>query len=697
MLNCVGNEKQSFSALENLYQYFRGESVRYLTKSAFSMGYDCPQQLFYYARKDIFPKNDPDAMAQATIGGGHQIGALAQKMYIQSDGELAHEIDSRDQQQQIMDTREWLSQDTVTLFEPTIVHGDCLVRVDVLRKRGNQVELIEVKSKSFDSLENPALLTKPGDYVSYVRDLAFQYWVLSQAYPDWDITPYLMLVDKTEPAKQDRLHHLFPIGEESERALPEEDILETPESSFLKRVPLADWVQKELEGTHQIPGFMGSFEDTVAHMIGIYCREEALAGPPIGSHCKKCRFYAENLSAQQQSGFHQCWKSHFDGEASFTIDDTIFGLYDPPSRGPRSRKALIERGWHKLIDVEPSEIDLPAVANGPLTTKDRQRMQVDWAKSSKSSEPVTPYFDREGFKKTFEETIENTGWPLYFLDFEGSTSPLPLHVGQQPNSIQLFQYSVHVMHQGGRIEHLAQHINLEPDPEVNLKMVRDLRDTLGKQGTIFRWHNYENTNLNKVREQLLAMSDQSDDIADLVQFIESITIEKQNKKIIRCGPRNMVDQFEWAQEYYFHPDTQGGSGIKKLLPAVMSSSKLLKEKYSQPIYGTKAIPSKNPHHPIWWVPQTDDPSRPVDPYKLLEDPTHVASSAEGVSELDYEEIEAVQEGGAATLRYLESQSGLLSKAQMEHMKGSLLRYCELDTFAMVMIMEAWLAEIGYWS
>lgn len=659
------------------------------------MGYDCPQQLFYAARKDIFPQNDPDAMAQATIGGGHQIGALAQKMYIQSDRELAREIDAPEQQQQIVDTRDWLSQDAVTLFEPTIVHGNCLVRVDILRKRGNQVELIEVKSKSFDASENPTLLKKRRDYDSYVRDLAFQYWVLSQAYPDWDITPYLMLVDKTEPAKQDQLHQLFPIVKDPSRALPEVDILETLESSFLKCVSLADWVQKELEGTHEIPGFVGSFEDTVEHMIGIYCREGALAEPPIGSHCKKCRFYAENLSGQQQSGFHQCWKSHFDGEVSFTIGDTILGLYDP--RGARSIKALIDKGWYRLSDIEPSEVDLDDAVNRPLTTKDRQRMQVDWAKSSKSSEPVTPYFDCEGFKKTFEETIENTGWPLYFLDFEGSSSPLPFHAGQRPNSIQLFQYSVHVMHQNGCIEHLAQHINLEPDPEVNLKMVRHLRGTLGEQGTIFRWHNYENTNLNKVREQLLAMPDQSDEIADLVQFIKSITIEKHNTQIIRCGPRNMVDQFEWAQKYYFHPDTQGGSSIKKLLPAVMSSSKLLKEKYSQPIYGTKAIPSKNPHHRIWWVPQKEDPSRPVDPYKLLEDPTHVGPLADGVAEPVYEEIEAVQEGGAAALRYLECQCGAPDQSQKEKTKQALLRYCELDTFAMVMIMEAWLAEVGYWD
>lgn len=681
---------------KNSYQYFRGESVRYLTKSAFSMGYQCPQRLFYAARNDVYPRNELDAIAQTTIDGGHQIGALAQKMYTQLDGEHAREIDARDQKTQIADTKEWLNQDTVTFFEPTIVHGHCLVRVDVLRKRGNQVELIEVKSKSFDSLENPALLKKSGEYAPYVRDLAFQYWVLSQAYPDWDITPYLMLVDKRKPAKQGNLHRLFPIGQEQGAALPQEEILETPESSFLRCVTLADLVQKQLEATHEIPGFVGSFEDTIEHMLNIYCHGKALSTAPVGSHCKACPFYAENPPAQTKSGFHQCWAPHFGPEVRFTMGDTVLGFYYPNSSGVASMNALIDKGWRKLTDVEPAEISLPIEPNQPLTKADRQRMQVDWAKTPQKPQPIIPYFDDKGFRQALETAIDDTGWPFFFLDFEGSTSPLPFHAGQRPNDIQLFQYSVHVMHEDGRIEHHAEHINLESDPEVNLKMVRELKNILGEQGTIFRWHNYENTNLNKVREQLLAIEAPSHEVDELIKFIESITIEKHNQKVIRCGSRNMVDQYDWAHKYYFHHKTQGASGIKKLLPAVMEWSGFLKTKYSQPIYGTDKMRSHNFQGHVWWKPSHDDPSKPIDPYELLEDPVHVGGQLTAdEAELDYESYETIQEGGAATLCYLKSQSGLLSKAQMEHMKGSLLRYCELDTFAMVMIMEAWLAEIGF--
>ena len=41
--------------------------------------------------------------------------------------------------------------DTVTLFEATLISGQKLARVDILRKQGNELQLIEVKAKLVDS------------------------------------------------------------------------------------------------------------------------------------------------------------------------------------------------------------------------------------------------------------------------------------------------------------------------------------------------------------------------------------------------------------------------------------------------------------------------------------------------------------------------------------------------------------------
>ena len=52
------------------------------------------------------------------------------------------------------------------------------------------------------------------------------------------------------------------------------------------------------------------------------------------------------------------------------------------------------------------------------------------------------------------------------------------------------------------------------------------------------------------------------------------------------------------------------------------------------------------------------------------------------------EDDEIHEGGAVTA-YAKTQFEEVSEAEMEAIRGALFRYCELDTFAMVMIYEAW--------
>lgn len=82
------------------------------------------------------------------------------------------------------------------------------------------------------------------------------------------------------------------------------------------------------------------------------------------------------------------------------------------------------------------------------------------------------------------------------------------------------------------------------------------------------------------------------DTADLIAFIDSIT---------KGGERAMVDLADVARKHYFHPSTKGSNSIKKVLPAVMQSTGVLKAIYSQPIYGAPGgIPSRNFSNMVWW-------------------------------------------------------------------------------------------------
>ena len=42
------------------------------------------------------------------------------------------------------------------------------------------------------------------------------------------------------------------------------------------------------------------------------------------------------------------------------------------------------------------------------------------------------------------------------------------------------------------------------------------------------------------------------------------------------------------------------------------------------------------------------------------------------------------------LAYIRHQSGTLGADEQERLKAAMLRYCELDTLAMVMIMQGWM-------
>jgi hypothetical protein len=206
---------------------------------------------------------------------------------------------------------------------------------------------------------------------------------------------------------------------------------------------------------------------------------------------------------------------------------------------------------------------------------------------------------------------------------------------------------------------------------------------MGDDGTIFRWAAHENTVLNHLRLQLKRAESPPSDADELVAFIESITTRKVDGPDV-VGHRNMVDLCRLAEKFYFHPSTKGSNSLKKVLPAVMGSSPFLREKYSSPWYGPGA--SLNFEVPIAWWQEKDGVV--VDPYKLLP-PVFDDISEDEVEALEEGLPEDLREGGAAMSAYMRLQFEDMPDLQRDAIKAALLRYCELDTLAMVMVMQAW--------
>jgi hypothetical protein len=119
----------------------------YLSKSRFKIATSCPAKLNYVGKLDYVDSNASNDFLLALAEGGFQVGELAKILYPEGI-----EVTEERQVDQIRRTTELLHQDNVVIFEGTVQQGDWVARIDVIKKTGTKVELIEVKSKSFNSL-----------------------------------------------------------------------------------------------------------------------------------------------------------------------------------------------------------------------------------------------------------------------------------------------------------------------------------------------------------------------------------------------------------------------------------------------------------------------------------------------------------------------------------------------------------------
>jgi len=142
----------------------------------------------------------------------------------------------------------------------------------------------------------------------------------------------------------------------------------------------------------------------------------------------------------------------------------------------------------------------------------------------------------------------------------------------------------------------------------------------------------------------------------------------------------MVDLCEVIKAYYYNPHTKGSNSIKAVLPAIFESSLFIRDKYSKPISDIN-LTSKNfsPNH-IWLNFENE---KVIDPYKSLGKPFEEWDTImERITEMD-----EINNGGAALTAYGLTQYTNMSDTERNSLKASLLKYCELDTLAMVMVFE----------
>lgn len=651
---------------------------RYLTKSKYKLALECPTKLYYSDKHDFYANSNlDDPFLEALAKGGFQVGALAKCYYPEGI-----EIFSTKSEEAEAQTIELLKKKNVVIFEAALRFKNLFIRVDVLEKIGDKINLIEVKSKSADpsSFEDEIWSSRElkknvyslkSDWKSYIYDLAFQAFVAKNALPSFEISPFLMCADKTSVASVDGLNQKFIIkSDENGRNKIEIHGIVSPKelgNEILCKLDLKgviEIIHQDRDVSERFDGH--GFEGGIWHFAKMYVKDEKIP-PTVGAKCKGCEYRTSEEG--KKCGFNECWTQAVGLNPDEIKKEFVFDVWNF-----RGASKAIEAGKHLIEDLDESDFKIDHSKDG-LSQAERQWLQVQKVKENDTSSFVDIY----GLSNEFSKWK----YPLHMIDFETCMVALPFNKNRSPYEQIAFQFSHHIIHEDGTIEHKDEFINSIPGEFPNFAFVRALCKALSQdQGSIFRYSNHENTVLCQIREQLLHSNEL--DKSDLIKFIESVTMKKDGKEILWEGQRSMIDLCELVKRYYYSPQTHGSNSIKYVLPAILNDSDVIKEKYSKPIYNSRNFKNHS------WIHFNKDGSV-KDPYKTL---------PPIFDKYDYEQLELIMSddeisnGGAALTAYAMMQFTHMSHQERERICKALLRYCELDTFAMTMIWEHWNSIIG---
>lgn len=653
---------------------------RYLTKSRFSLALECPTKLFYAGKKEYANRSLEDSFLAALAEGGFQVGELA-KLYFPG----GQDIRTLDYEEALSRTNELLALDSVIIYEGAFRHGNLFIRADIIEKRGNTLFLHEVKAKSFDPGEENLFLTGIGAIESgwkpYLYDVAFQKFVIKRAYPGFQVFAHLMMADKTALCPTDGLNQKFRIvkDERGRKSVVVSDDI-TPEDlspPVLCSVGVDGICERIFSGTLTAGEYELGFESMVEFLAERYSADLKIPSP-VNTACAVCEFVATDEEERKGllSGRKECWKADLGFSERDFQEPTVLDVWFFRKKNKLLREKRVKMSQIRKDDISPR----PGKTKG-ISPGERQWLQVEKTVNHDDS----PWLDRDGLMAEMDSWV----FPLHFIDFETTMAAIPFNAGRRPYEGVAFQFSHHMVHGDGTVEHAGEYLNAERGVFPNYSFLRALRAQLeNDRGTIFRYSNHENTFLCAIYRQL--MDDPSvPDRMELCDFIRSITHATGNSTEQWAGERNMVDQLDLVKKYFYDPAMGGSNSIKKVLPAMLNRSVSLQKKYSEPVYGAAGgIRSLN--FTNWkWVEMEN--GRVKDPYLLL--PRMFQDLPEKENRI-LSDDDRLKDGGGALTAYARMQFEEMTDYERSELSAALLKYCELDTMAMVMIHQGWLDLLG---
>ncbi|PJA90306.1 MAG: hypothetical protein CO137_00610 [Candidatus Magasanikbacteria bacterium CG_4_9_14_3_um_filter_32_9] len=146
-----------------------------------------------------------------------------------------------------------------------------------------------------------------------------------------------------------------------------------------------------------------------------------------------------------------------------------------------------------------------------------------------------------------KESLDKLVFPLYFFDYEGFVSAIPMFDGFGAYEQVPFQYSLHIMQKDGSIEH-KEFLITDPKGDLTRPLVERIGQDIEPNGTVIAWYSsYEKQRNTKLAELH----------PDYADFLENIN-------------EGMFDLMTiFSKNYYVDPAFKGSSSIKKVLPVIV--------------------------------------------------------------------------------------------------------------------------------
>ncbi|MGK7913674.1 MAG: DUF2779 domain-containing protein [Synechococcus sp.] len=232
-------------------------------------------------------------------------------------------------------------------------------------------------------------------------------------------------------------------------------------------------------------------------------QQESCPDTDIGDRCHKpnpCPFQSH------------CWQ-HVPQPSIFSI----------PRLNAKKKAELYGQGILQLSDV-PDDY--------PLSEKQREYVTVSNERAIR--------IDLDGIAALLTE-LE---YPIHFLDFETINPAIPYFEGLKPYEQYPFQYSCHILHANGTVEHVEFLHTSTTDPRQPL--AQSLADCLHPHGAIVAY----SASFEKGVMQKLAAT-----VPEVSAPLESAIAR-------------LWDQLDIFRNHYQHPDFQGSNSIKRVFPVL---------------------------------------------------------------------------------------------------------------------------------